>query len=57
MYQPQGDNRSQLLALQEKIHQRRAQLEQQLRDIQVMQQELDDAEQRCLDALHDLETQ
>jgi hypothetical protein len=32
-------------------------LEQQLRDIQVMQRELDDAEQRCLDALHDLETQ
>lgn len=57
MYQPQGDNRSQLLALQGKIHQRRAQLEQQLRDIQVMQRELDDAEQRCLDALHDLETQ
>ncbi|MCG8394574.1 MAG: MerR family DNA-binding transcriptional regulator [Pseudomonadales bacterium] len=57
MYQPQGDNRHQLLALQEKIHQRRAQLEQQLNDIQAMQQELDDVEQRCLDAMKELENQ
>ena len=56
MYQPQGDNRHQLLALQEKIHQRRAQLEQQLHDIQAMQQELDDVEQRCIDAMKDLES-
>lgn len=56
MYQPQGDNRHQLLALQEKIHQRRAQLEQQLHDIQAMQQELDDVEQRCIDAMNDLES-
>lgn len=51
MYQPHGDNRDQLLALQEKIHQRRQQLKQQLNDIQAMQQELDEAEQRCLNAL------
>ena len=56
MYQPQGDNRHQLLALQQKIHQRRAQLEQQLHDIQAMQQELDDVEQRCIDAMNDLES-
>ena len=56
MYQPQGDNRHQLLALQEKIHQRRAQLEQQLHDIQAMQQELDDVEQRYIDAMNDLES-
>ena len=56
MYQPQGDNRHQLLALQEKIHQRRAQLEQQLHDIRAMQQELDDVEQRCIDAMNDLES-
>lgn len=55
MYQPQGDNRQQLLALQERIQQRRDQLEQQLHDIQAMQQELDDVEQRCLDAMKDLE--
>ncbi|MED5239311.1 MAG: MerR family DNA-binding transcriptional regulator [Pseudomonadota bacterium] len=56
MYQPQGDNRHQLLALQEKIRQRREQLEQQLRDIHALQQELDDAEQRCVESLKDLET-
>lgn len=55
MYQPQGDNRHQLLALQSKIQQRREQLEQQLRDIHALQQELDDAEQRCVDAMNDLE--
>ncbi len=50
MYQPSGDNRNQLLALQDKIQQRRDQLNQQLRDIQALQQELDDADQRCEDA-------
>ncbi|KGD63034.1 transcriptional regulator [Alcanivorax jadensis T9] len=56
MYQPQSDNRSQLLALQEKIHQRRVQLDQQLRDIQLLHQELDNAEQRCLESLNQLES-
>ena len=55
MYQPQGDNRHQILALQNKIQHRREQLAQQLHDIQAMQQELDDAEQRCLDALAQME--
>ena len=55
MYQPSGDNRNQLLALQDKIQQRRDQLNQQLRDIQALPQELDDADQRCDDALTDLE--
>ena len=55
MYQPSGDNRNQLLALQDKIQQRRDQLNQQLRDIQALQQELDDADQRCEDALTALE--
>jgi len=55
MYQPSGDNRNQLLALQDKIQQRRDQLNQQLRDIQAIQQELDDADQRCEDALTALE--
>lgn len=56
MYQPQGDNRHQLLALQNKIQQRREQLEQQLRDIHALQLELDDAEQRCVDAMKELES-
>ena len=55
MYDPSGDNRSQLLALQAKIHERRLQLEQQLKDIRIMQLELDEAEQRCLDAFKNLE--
>lgn len=55
MYQPQGDNRHQLQALQNKIQQRREQLEQQLRDIHALQLELDDAEQRCVDAMKELE--
>lgn len=55
MYQPQGDNRHQLQALQSKIQERREQLEQQLRDIHALQQELDDAEQRCVDAMNELE--
>lgn len=57
MYQPSGDNRHQLLALQRKIQQRREQLEQQRRDIRALQQELDDAEQRCVEAMKDLENQ
>ncbi|EKF73071.1 transcriptional regulator [Alcanivorax hongdengensis A-11-3] len=57
MYQPSGDNRHQLLALQRKIQQRREQLEQQRRDIHALQQELDDAEQRCVEAMKDLENQ
>ena len=44
-------NRAQLEALLGKIHERRAQLSQQLRDIEVMQLELDEAEQRCLEFL------
>ncbi|MCC1496363.1 MerR family DNA-binding transcriptional regulator [Alcanivorax sp. 1008] len=50
MYNPDA-NRAQLEALLGKIHERRAQLIQQLRDIEVMQLELDEAEQRCLEFL------
>ncbi len=50
MYNPNA-NRAQIEALLAKIHERRAQLSQQLRDIEVMQLELDEAEQRCLESL------
>jgi DNA-binding transcriptional MerR regulator len=50
MYNPEA-NRAQLEALLAKIHERRAQLLQQLRDIEVLQLELDEAEKRCLEAL------
>lgn len=52
LYRPDTDNNQiQLQALLDKIHEKRAQLAQQLNDIHAMQQELDQAEQRCLDAM------
>ena len=54
MYNPRA-NAGQLHALMERISARRAQLQQQLHDIEVLQLELDEAEQRCLDALNQLE--
>lgn len=53
LYNPgNNNNQTQLHALLEKIHEKRRLLEQQLLDIRVMQQELDEAEQRCLNAMH-----
>lgn len=51
MYSPEADNRDQLQALLDKIADRRRQLEQQKRDIEAMESELDEVEQRCRDAL------
>lgn len=51
MYNPEADNRDQLEALLDKIADRRRQLEQQKRDIEAMESELDEVEQRCRDAL------
>lgn len=51
MYDPSSDNTHQLLALRDKIHNRREALQQQLVDIQDMQNELDAAEERCQEAL------
>lgn len=47
LYDPTGDNQKQLTTMLEKIAERRAQLDQQLLDIQQMQLELDTAEERC----------
>lgn len=47
LYDPSGDNQKQLTTMLEKIAERRAQLDQQLLDIQQMQLELDTAEERC----------
>ena len=55
LYQPAGDNRQQLGALLEKIEEKRTQLQQQLVDIQIMQQDLDAAEERARQALKELE--
>lgn len=54
LYQPHGSNRLQLESFQRKIQERRAQLQQQLLDIQQMQLELDVAEERCAQALREL---
>jgi DNA-binding transcriptional MerR regulator len=54
LYQPNGSNRKQLESLQQKIQERRAQLEHQLLDIQQMQLELDVAEERCHSAMKEL---
>lgn len=53
LYDPSEGNRTQLHSFMAKIHARRAQLEQQLLDIQAMQIELDTAEARCRAALAD----
>ena len=51
LYDPGHGNRKQLETFMEKIAQRRAQLAQQLLDIEQMQIELDTAEERCRTAL------
>jgi DNA-binding transcriptional MerR regulator len=51
LYDPTGDNQKQLTTMLQKIVERRAQLDQQLLDIQQMQLELDTAEERCKIAL------
>jgi DNA-binding transcriptional MerR regulator len=51
LYNPDGDNQKQLTTMLEKIAERRAQLDQQLLDIQQMHLELDTAEERCKAAL------
>ena len=51
LYDPTGGHTKQLNSMLAKIAERRAQLEQQLLDIQQMQLELDTAEERCQQAL------
>ncbi|HEX4870220.1 MAG TPA: MerR family DNA-binding transcriptional regulator [Moraxellaceae bacterium] len=51
LYDPSGDNTVQLNLMLDKLALRRQALEQQLRDIRQMQQELDVAEKRIRDAL------
>ena len=50
MYDPESGNARQLNALLSKIQQRREQLTEQMREIELMQVELEEAEKRCLDA-------
>lgn len=54
MYDHSSDNINQLNALREKIQKRREALKAQLSDIAHMQQELDLAEERCLNSIDEL---
>lgn len=51
LYDPTGDERTQLVHLLRKIRERRAQLEAQRRDIDAIESELDRLESRCLERL------
>ncbi|MBU1332658.1 MAG: MerR family DNA-binding transcriptional regulator [Gammaproteobacteria bacterium] len=55
LYDPAHGNHKQLHTFMAKIAERRAQLQQQLLDIQQMQLELDTAEDRCLAALQEFD--
>jgi DNA-binding transcriptional MerR regulator len=54
MYQPEHDNSPQLIKLINKIRERQVLLKEQLRDIDAMLGELDDAEERCVQALAEM---
>jgi len=59
MYHPEHDNSPQLIKLIDKIRERRRlikeQLRQQLQDLNDMISELDQAEERCVEALNDMQ--
>jgi len=53
MYNPGTNNAKQLLKLISKIRERKAALEQQMRDLEVMMVDLQESELRCIDTLHE----
>lgn len=55
MYSPSGSNRRQLERLIDKIKERKQSLAQQLIDIRAMENELDGAEEKCIEALKALD--
>ncbi|OZG73380.1 MerR family transcriptional regulator [Hahella sp. CCB-MM4] len=54
LYDPQTGNKDQLQLLLSKIYERREALQRQLKDIEVMQRDLNEAEARCLEAMSGL---
>lgn len=54
MYDPTGSNKGQLQKLIDKIRERKAYLEQQMNDLEMMKVDLEASEQRCLKALEEL---
>ncbi|WP_373080666.1 MerR family DNA-binding transcriptional regulator [Zhongshania sp.] len=57
MYQPEHDNSPQLMKLISKIRERQVLLKEQLRDIETMLEELNEAEERCVQALAEMKPQ
>ncbi len=53
MYDPSGNNRDQLQTLLNTIRERQVYLRQQMRDLEVMMVDLQESEQRCLDAMQE----
>ncbi len=51
MYNPSGNNNDQLQTLLGKIRERQVYLQQQMKDLEVMMVDLQESEQRCLDAM------
>lgn len=51
MYNPSGNNDDQLQTLIDKIRDRQLYLQQQMKDLEVMMVDLQESEQRCLDAM------
>lgn len=52
MYNPSGNNSDQLQTLIDKIRDRQHYLQQQMKDLEVMMIDLQESEQRCLDAIN-----
>ena len=55
MYQPEHDNSPQLIKLISKIRERQVLLKEQLRDVEAMLAELNEAEERCVQALTEMQ--
>lgn len=53
MYQPKANNNRQLQTLINKIQEKKSHLQQQQKDLELMLQDLADAEQRCMAAMTD----
>ncbi len=53
MYDPSGNNLDQLQTLLNTIRERQVYLKQQMRDLEVMMVDLQESEQRCLDAMQE----
>lgn len=56
MYDPSSNNRDQLTALLESVRAKREQLERQRHDIEIMMLDLQESEERCLEAMNNTQS-